>query len=133
MGDLKTTIDTWKDLNSQIKVLKKNKKAIDNEYKSKMYPIKQKIFEIQTQMNDLTKPIYTYMKENDIDDIESDKSIIRYSISTRGPSLSKDAIKIRLLEHFKDNGAVENMMNIILDEKDSVQTVKLKCIAAKKK
>ena len=131
--DLKEVVTQWKTLDTESKRLKAALKVLSNEFKAKSYPLKQKIYEAETQMSALTLPIYNYMKTNEIDDIAADNSIIRYSVHQKGPSLSKDAIKIRLLEHFKDMTAVNNMMNIIVDADDITETVKLKCLTNKKK
>jgi hypothetical protein len=131
--DLKTAIATWKEHNTKLQKLKSGLKIINNKFKSEMYPLKQQIYETETLMEGLVTPIYDYMKTNEIDDIAADNSIIRYTISHKGPSLTKDAIKMRLLEHFKDEKSVANMMTIIVDERDSVDTVKLKCLTPKKK
>lgn len=130
--DLKTAVKRWKDLNTTLTTVNSALKVLNNEYKAKMYPLKQQKYELETKMAQLTSPIYNYMRTNDIDDIAADNAIIRYSITKRGPSLTKDAIQIRLLEHFKDATAVKNMMNIIVDENDATETVKLKCLTKKK-
>lgn len=83
--------------------------------------------------NQLTPKMMIYMKEEQIEDLDTGDGKLRYTISNRKLPLNKDNIQKKLAEYFKDNKKAENVTTFLMENRDIVKAERLSRTVVKKK
>lgn len=106
--EFKEKIKRWLELDDDIKTLQK---AIKDR---------------KTLKNELTPEILEFMDQHDIKDLNTRDGRLQYSKSTTKKALNKKTLTNRLTDFFKDLSKGEKVADFILNNRDTVDRVRLK-------
>ena len=106
--EFKEKIQKWIELDDDIKTLQKAVK------------------ERKSVKNELTPEILEFMDQHDIKDLNTNDGRIQYSKSTTKKALNKKTLTNRLSDFFKDLQKGETVADFILNNRDTVDNVRLK-------
>ena len=84
-------------------------------------------------MNELTPKMMVYMKDQNIENLDTGDGKLKYAISNRKVPLNKENIQKKLGEYFKNDKKAEEVASYIMDNRDIVKTERLSRTVIKKK
>ena len=83
--------------------------------------------------SELTPKMMGFMKEQNIEDLDTGDGKLKYTISNRKAPLNKDNIQKKLAEYFKDNKKAESVATFLMENRDIVQSERLSRTLKRKK
>jgi hypothetical protein len=83
--------------------------------------------------NELTPKMMVFMKEKQIEDLDTGDGKLKYTISNRKVPLNKDNIQKKLTEYFKDQKQAESVATYIMENRDIVKAERLSRTMLRKK
>lgn len=83
--------------------------------------------------NELTPKMMVFMKEKQIEDLDTGDGKLKYTISNRKVPLNKENIQKKLTEYFKDQKQAESVATYIMENRDIVKAERLSRTMLRKK
>lgn len=114
MEEFKYQVRNWIKLDTEIKDISAKMKMLDGERKRR-----KKIQE------ELSKRIMAFMRNNQIDELNSREGIIKSKTSMVKTSLSQKALQQRIMEVFGTDGQVEQKVKSIFENRERVERHRL--------
>jgi hypothetical protein len=130
---VKEDMDEIEDISIENKIAFKNLAKsyfnIDDDIRAAEQLIKTK----KKERKELTEKILLFMKENEIDDLDTNKGILQYTVNERKIGLSKKVLQNKLLNFFdKEEDRALDLFKF-LDNRETVEKVTLKVKKTKSK
>lgn len=83
--------------------------------------------------NELTPKMMSFMRDKQIEDLDTGDGKLKYTITNRKAPLNKENIQKKLSEYFKDTKQAENVATFLMDNRDIVKSERLSRTMLKKK
>jgi len=119
-------MDDVEDISREQKVAFKNMAIeyfkIDDDIKAAENLIKAK----KKERKELTENILKFMKDNEIDDLNTDKGVLQYTVNERKIGLSKKVLQNKLLNFFDKQEEKALDLLKFLDNREKIEKVSLK-------
>jgi len=123
---IEENMDDVEDISREQKVAFKNMAIeyfkIDDDIKAAENLIKAK----KKERKELTENILKFMKDNEIDDLNTDKGILQYTVNERKVGLSKKVLQNKLLNFFDKQEERALDLFKFLDNREKIEKVSLK-------
>lgn len=123
---IQENMDDVEDISREQKVAFKNMAIeyfkIDDDIKAAENLIKAK----KKERKELTENILKFMKDNEIDDLNTDKGVLQYTVNERKIGLSKKVLQNKLLNFFDKQEERALDLFKFLDNREKVEKVSLK-------
>jgi hypothetical protein len=123
---IEENMDDVEDISREQKIAFKNMAIeyfkIDDDIKAAENLIKAK----KKERKELTENILKFMKDNEIDDLNTDKGVLQYTVNERKIGLSKKVLQNKLLNFFDKQEERALDLFKFLDNREKVEKVSLK-------